>query len=65
MLRSGDAIDMRPKPAVSKNLRHRSFDGFTISQENAYLSSRRTVLFNSDCQIALAAPKESLTKLFL
>jgi homogentisate 1,2-dioxygenase len=39
-------------------------EGFNVAQTNDYLESRTCVLMNNDCQISLAAPKESLTTYF-
>ena len=53
----GDPIDVTPKTVHSKQLKHRSLAGFKISSEADFLSSRKPVLVNGDCQITLAAPK--------
>lgn len=52
----GDPVDISPKTIHSTQLKHRSLSGFQIKQEADFLSSRKPVLVNSDCQITLAAP---------
>jgi len=41
-----------------------SLKGFQVNPVNDFLESRKTVLFNNDCHIVLAAPKKSLTEYF-
>lgn len=50
-------IDVQPRIAEEKMLRHRSLEGFNIKPENDYLKSRKAVLVNNDCHIVLAAPR--------
>jgi homogentisate 1,2-dioxygenase len=47
-----------PKVAVANNIKSYRLKGFDVKPENDYLESRKTVLFNSDCSIVLAAPKD-------
>jgi len=47
-----------------KQLKHRSLKGFQITPEDDYLKSRKAVLVNQDCQIALAAPRKSMGEYF-
>jgi len=58
------SYDVSPKIAVSKNMKSLKLDGFKIAPHKDYLESRKCVLVNSDCQITVAAPKNSLTKYF-
>ena len=58
------SYDVRPKVAVEKNMKSISLKGFQVAPENDYLKSRVPVLLNSDCQISLAAPKQSLRDYF-
>ena len=51
-----DPIDVSPKVAEEKMLKHRSFEGFNIKPQADYLLSRKPVLVNSDCHIVLASP---------
>ncbi len=60
----GNPIDVSPKAAVEKNMQHRSFVTFNTAAQNDYLESRKTLLFNSDIHIGVAAPKESTTSYF-
>jgi len=54
--RTDDPIDVSPKVAEEKMLKHRSFEGFSIKPQKDYLLSRKPVLVNNDCHIVLAAP---------
>jgi homogentisate 1,2-dioxygenase len=58
------SYDISPKIAVSKNMKSLKLDGFNVAPANDYLESRTCILMNNDCQISLAAPKESLTSYF-
>ena len=58
------SYDVTPKIAVSKNMKSLKLEGFNAPQANDYLESRTCILVNNDCQISLAAPKESLTTYF-
>ncbi len=59
-----ETLDMMPKPAEAYNIKSRLLKGLEIKPEDDYLESRRTVLFNNDVHIGLAAPKKSLTDYF-
>ncbi|MEM0517849.1 homogentisate 1,2-dioxygenase [Aequorivita flava] len=48
-----------PKIARANNMESLRLKGFNVKPEKDYLSSRKTVLTNSDCSIILAAPQES------
>ncbi|MEO1012883.1 MAG: homogentisate 1,2-dioxygenase, partial [Bacteroidota bacterium] len=56
--------DIAPKAAVEYNIASRLLKGFEIPQESDYLESRKTILFNSDVHVSLAAPKHSMTDYF-
>ncbi|WP_396170834.1 homogentisate 1,2-dioxygenase [Flavobacterium sp.] len=58
------SYDVSPKIAVEKNMKSLSLAGFKISPTDDYLESRKIILANSDCYIALAAPKKSLRDYF-
>jgi homogentisate 1,2-dioxygenase len=60
----GDPIDVSPKAASDNILKHRSFQGFNVKPEADYLKSRKTVLFNNDVHISLAAPQDGILKYF-
>ena len=53
-----------PKIAKSNNIQSYRFKGFQVPQESDYLESRKVVLTNSDCNIILAAPKQSTKDYF-
>ncbi len=46
-----------PKIAIEKNMKALSFKGFSLSPEQDFLDSRKTLFVNNDLQIGLAAPK--------
>jgi homogentisate 1,2-dioxygenase len=58
------SYDISPKIAVSKNMKSLKLEGFNVAPANDYLECRTCILMNNDCQISLAAPKESLTSYF-
>ena len=53
-----------PKIAKANNIQSYRFKGFQVPQESDYLESRKVVLTNSDCNIILAAPKQSTKDYF-
>ncbi len=55
---------VKPEIAVENNIQSLRLRGFQVKPENDYLDSRKTVLTNSDCNIILAAPKQSTTEYF-
>jgi len=50
--------DVSPKIAIDKNMKALSFKGFSLSPEQDFLESRKTLFVNNDLHIGLAAPKE-------
>ena len=58
------SYDVSPKIAVEKNMKSLSLKGFQVPAIDDFLESRKIVLANSDCYIALAAPKKSLRDYF-
>jgi len=62
--KTDEPIDVSPKVAEEKMLKHRSFEGFKIKPEKDYLQSRKAVLVNNDCHIVLASPQESMSAYF-
>ena len=60
----GTPYSVEPKIAREKHLKHTSLLGFNIKPQKDYLESRKIVLVNSDLQISLAAPMESMTTYF-
>ena len=55
----GKPINVEPKIAYKRSLKHESFDGFKIKATDDYIDSRVSVLCNNDLNIILAAPKKS------
>ncbi len=62
--KTDEPIDVSPKIAEEKMLKHRSFEGFKVKPEEDYLLSRKAVLVNNDCHIVLAAPTKSMVDYF-
>jgi homogentisate 1,2-dioxygenase len=58
------SYSVAPKVAVDKNIKAMLLKGFEIKAADDFLESRKTVLFNSDCHIGLAAPKQSMKTYF-
>jgi homogentisate 1,2-dioxygenase len=58
------SYSVQPKIAIDKNIKSLLLKGFEIKPTADFLESRKTLLLNTDCQIGLAAPTESLTKYF-
>ncbi len=58
------SYSVQPKIAIVKNIKSLLLKGFEIKPTADFLESRKTLLLNSDCQIGLAAPTESLTTYF-
>jgi homogentisate 1,2-dioxygenase len=56
--------DVSPKVAIDKNIKALLLQGFKIAPEDDFLESRKSLLFNSDCTVGLAAPRKSLTTYF-
>ncbi len=64
IVRVDEAINVAPKIAEEKMLKHRCFEGFHIAPTADYLDSRKAVLVNNDCHIVLAAPQQSMQTYF-
>ena len=64
IIHTDEPVNMMPKVAEEKMLKHRSFEGFNIKPQKDFLQSRIPVLVNSDCHIVLAAPQESMRDYF-
>lgn len=65
IIKVDEPYDVSPKIAVEKMLQHRCFEGFKVQPANDYLQSRIPVLVNTDVQILLASPKQSVTDYFV
>jgi homogentisate 1,2-dioxygenase len=64
IIRTEEPVDVKPKPSTDNILKHRSFEGFKVQPDADYLKSRKTVLFNSDVHISLAAPTKGFSDYF-
>jgi homogentisate 1,2-dioxygenase len=64
IIKTDDPIDVAPRIAEEKMLKHRSFEGFQIPPLADYLQSRKPILVNNDCHVVLAAPQQSMTDYF-
>ena len=64
IIKTDEPVNVQPKIAEEKMLKHRSLEGFNIKPEKDYLLSRKAVLVNNDCHIALAAPQQSMIGYF-
>ena len=60
----GTTVDVSPKAAERYNIKSRLLKGFQVRPEDDFLKSRKIVLFNSDVNVGLAAPKKSMTGYF-
>jgi homogentisate 1,2-dioxygenase len=60
----GESYSVRPKIAITENLKCLSFSGFNIQPEEDYLKSRKTLFVNNDMTIGLACPKSSTPYFF-
>jgi homogentisate 1,2-dioxygenase len=64
IIKTDEPVNVQPRIAEEKMLKHRSLEGFKIKPEKDYLQSRKAVLVNNDCHIVLAAPQQSMTDYF-
>ncbi|HVM90125.1 MAG TPA: homogentisate 1,2-dioxygenase [Puia sp.] len=64
IIRTDRPVNVFPKIAEEKMLKHRSFEGFKIKPEKDYLQSRKTIMVNNDCHVVLAAPLPDFTDYF-
>ena len=62
IVKSEAPVDISPKAASESVLKHRSLLGFNVKPQREYLASRKTVLFNNDVNMVLAAPQDGLGK---
>jgi len=59
-----NSYSVKPEIALENHIKSYRFRGFQIQPQKDYLDSRKVVLTNSDCNIILAAPQESLSDYF-
>jgi homogentisate 1,2-dioxygenase len=64
IIKTDEPVNIQPKIAEEKMLKHRSLEGFKIKPTADYLQSRKPILVNNDCHIVLAAPQQSMTDYF-
>lgn len=64
IIHTDDPYDATPKVAEERMLKHRSFEGFKVQPVKDFLQSRKYVLVNNDCHIALAAPTDGMKDYF-
>jgi homogentisate 1,2-dioxygenase len=62
IIKAEEPVNVAPVAATPNILKHRSFKGFKVTPNADYLKSRKTVLFNNDVQLTLAAPTKGLTE---
>jgi homogentisate 1,2-dioxygenase len=61
---ANEPVSIKPNYVVKENLKPRSFLGFKAQAQADYLKSRVTLMGNSDLEIAVAAPQESMRSYF-
>ncbi len=64
IIKTEPQVDVSPRVAEEKMLKHRSFEGFKVPPAKDYLQSRVPVLVNSDCHIVLASPQQSMKEYY-
>jgi len=64
IIKTEKPVDVSPKIAEEKMLKHRSFEAFKIKPAKDFLDSRVPVLVNNDVHVVLAAPQQSATEYF-
>lgn len=60
----GEAVDVSPKAAIEKNITPRLIKGFDAKPTDDFLESRRSLFFNNDLIMGVAAPRKSMTDYF-
>ena len=58
------SYSVAPEIAIDKNIRAMLLKGFELKPEDDFLQSRKSLLVNSDCNIGLAAPRNSSSDYF-
>lgn len=64
LIAAGEPKPWSPLAADDRCLRPRSFRGWDLPARENYLLSRETLLFNQDCSVQLAAPRQSMEDYF-
>lgn len=60
IIKTEKPIDIAPRQAGDLLLKHTSYQGFNVKPEDDFMKSKKTILFNNDVQISLAAPKKGI-----
>lgn len=60
IIRSAEPIDIKPKAITDNILKHRCYLGYEVQPAPDFLSAKKTVLFNDDVYISLAAPESGI-----
>jgi homogentisate 1,2-dioxygenase len=60
----GKTYSVRPEVAIEDNLQNRSYMGYKAPAVNDYLESRKTLFYNDDMTIGVAAPIEGTNDYF-
>ncbi|HHJ51407.1 MAG TPA: homogentisate 1,2-dioxygenase [Phaeodactylibacter sp.] len=60
----GEPVSVAPKVKYDKQLKPRRMRTFKATPADDYLKSRRPLLVNTDCQISVAAPRNSMDDYF-
>lgn len=60
----GASKDLRPTSAVERNIHSRMLQGFQALPADDFLEARTAILFNSDVQIDVAAPRKGIQDYF-
>lgn len=60
----GEPVSVAPKVKYDRQLKPRRMRTFKTAPADDYLKSRRPLLVNADCQISVAAPRESMDDYF-
>ncbi|MBX2985611.1 MAG: homogentisate 1,2-dioxygenase [Bacteroidia bacterium] len=60
----GKSVDISPKYVTTDNITPRCLQGFNVQPKEDYLESRVVLFGNNDVNVAVAAPKKSMTDYF-
>jgi len=55
-----EPFSVKPEAAIENNMQHRSLLSFQAPPTEDYIKSRVVLLYNNDCEIAVAAPTKSM-----
>ncbi|MCO6494099.1 MAG: homogentisate 1,2-dioxygenase [Bacteroidetes bacterium] len=60
----GKSVDISPKYVMTDNITPRCLQGFNVPPKDDYLESRVVLFGNADVNVAVAAPRKSMTNYF-